>query len=179
MTGLIERGTRARDAVKNAGLSSPWLLRQFLKNPTLRTRWTISKRISRRRQWPPEVIDEILTDIAASALSTRHAVTRRGLSYGAFIALVIRDKEIEARYLRAKELAWFRQADEIGSNAIKMADSGDRTARRFSNQAWNALRNTEPRMRRRRMAAACEARGQLGNAITEARRRVAKAKRLV
>jgi hypothetical protein len=175
MAALIESGVSSKIAAKRVGFW-PWLLRQYLRNPELRLRWSIAKRNRRRRQWPPEVVDTILSDIAQTGMSTKEAVLRRGLSYHAFIALGIRDKEIEAGYLCAKDTGWFARADEIGSKVIKMADRGDRTARSFGNRAWNALKNTEPRMRNKRIAAAREARGQ-GNVITDARRRVARLRR--
>jgi hypothetical protein len=173
MEALIESGVPTKIATKRLAFW-PWLLRQYLRNPELRVRWNIAKQIWRRRRWPPEVVDEILTDIASTGRSTKDAVLRRGLSYHGWIALTIRDKEIEARYLRAKEVAWFRQADEIGRAAIAMGDAGNKEAGRFGNRAWHALSNTEPRMRKKRMAVAREARGQAANAIVDARRRVAK-----
>jgi hypothetical protein len=169
---LVATGAPVREAIKTAAIR-PSILRRYLRGSReLRARWNYAMTWKRRKNWSVLDIDDVLETIATSDLSTRQACARQGVSYTAFIALTMRDGDLQRRYLAAKE---FQQL-HLSEGLLKIADAAVdlRAARRQINQLEHRLDTIAPARLRNVERRAADPRAAR---VEDARRRAATSRR--
>jgi hypothetical protein len=158
--GLVCAGVRAglrSDRDTNSALSRVglprWLMLRYLRcQPALRMSYAAAKRAGLRRRWPRELVENILSDIATTGMSTRQACANRGVNPRNFYMLSVRDRELEREYLDAKEFQRLTRLEELDDTVTKGVNdmAALRAAKRHVNQQLHRIDQLVPvRLRNR------------------------------
>jgi hypothetical protein len=170
---LICSGVLTENALKRTGIRRFIFDAHLRYEPRLVKRYVAAKAVGKRKNWPEELIDKVLSEIsdgasAAQALR-KHKPGLKDTERKSFYALTQRDKALEQRYLFAAEWRRDRAFEDMLSEVDSLGDGITRATRRDINQRVNRLNHLRPvRLRPRKQLSPLEAR------LKEARRRAAR-----